>query len=244
MYNRGMNKNKNTLCHFVMNSMREYINILFILALFIIILLIASLCIHRSHPWATDQLNIMINAFISAALVFILIESAIAYRNHKKFINIKEQCYKSLNKFSEFFIKSIIDRFLDYRQTRAEEFDRILNRDLNKFLNNEVKARKYFVRSDNPSFPDSKFYYDYGDKFTSRDYNFEKIEEIFNKYILEFDKENAELLNVLFVLIRSMHELEINIGYAERFHMDSFDKNINSLNQVIDECVNIYNLTK
>lgn len=239
-----MKQSNKTLWDYVLASTCEYKNILYFLLLLIVILLVISFSMHHMNPWLNDLLDILINSFISASLVFILIESTISYRNYIKFENIREECYKFLNKFSEFFIENIIDRFLEYKKTSAEEFDRILKNDLQKFLNRDVSANNYFVRADNPLISESNFYLHCSEEFTLKNYNLIKIEEIYTKYLLEFNKDDSKLINAIFKLIRSVQESEINIGYSKRFDMHDFDLNIESFNQIIDECVNIYDLTK
>ena len=193
--------------------------------------------------------NIVINVLLSATSVFIYIESANAYRNHKKFEKIKVQCYNSLNKFSKFFIKNLIDKFLFiYRKTPPEIIDKMVNNDLQKFLNQEINASEYFVRADNPAFYDSSFYGTLitesrmGEKL-SNDYNLRKIEEIYINYLLVLDKDNSELINILFSLIYSIQEFEANIGHPESFKVYDQSDAVQAYNQIITACAKIYNKT-
>lgn len=236
-----MIKNLGILCNFIIKSIKEYFLIILLLSILALILEFFVLN-SPTHDSRVNFLNILINVLISATSVFIFIESAIAYRNHIKFINIKDQCYKSLNKFSEFFVKDVIDRFLEHKKTPGDIYDEKLNNDLQKFMNRQNVSNNYFVNSNN--YPDSDFYSICGKEYSSRDYNFKNIEGVFVNYILEFDKDNSNLVNTLFSLIRSMLEFEINVGYAERFSVKDYGSYTESFNQIIEECVNIYNITK
>lgn len=236
---------KNSLINFIINSFFEYWQILLILSFLIILLLIISFYTHINHEWTTDQINILINALISTALVFILIESAIAHRNYEKNINLKMQCYKALKMFSRLFIKNLIDKFLFmHRKTNPEIIDKMIETDLQKFLNQEITPEKYFVNADSPKYYDSGFYMKLGQENSSNDYNLKKIQEIYINYFITLDKDNSELKNMLHSLINYIQEYEIKRGYAESFKVIDFDEIVSKYNQIITECVNIYNETE
>lgn len=241
---KNVGGNFKLLCKYIWESIKEYWLILLILSIFAILIQIAVLNMPNHPNWKTF-LNILINVLISATSVFVFIESAIAYRNHKKFIMIKKQCYKSLNKFSEFFIENLINKFLwEHKKTDSSKVDKIIKDDLKKFLNNEINANDYFVREDKHSSQDIDFYWGLNNQDISKNYNLKKIEEIYVNYLLIFDKDYTELINAIFSIIVSVQEFEIKLGYAKSF--DAYDTRelATIINKIINDCVKIYNLTK